>query len=1672
MRYRFTLLFILMCCMVLRAQYDNEWIDNSKSYYKITVAQDGIYRLTYNDLLAAGFPVDQVDPRRLQLFYKGEEQAIYVEGQNDAVFNTSDYLEFFGLKNTGISDTPLYVTPQAQPHTYYSIYSDTSAYFLTYHLTPLDGKRMNTFFENNVGGLPAEDAHLATTREIFTSEYSPGNTFATYARLSAFDTGEGWTGSRVQENQNEDIILNSTNANQLAGLPEMELVLVGRKDTTHTVEVLVGPSTGALRSLGTFEFYNYDPFVLNETLQWSDFNTTSVVLRLRVLGNAAVDNGNDLVSISAASVTYPQLVELTTATGEYFNLLPNPGNKSYVEINQVNSQVNIYDVSDINNVRRIDYNLVGNQANLVVDNTLNGRKLFVEGDFNSPQVEAVDLEQPDVGLFNYFVVTSEWLRRPAGGVNDPVAEYASYRASTEGGGHQVLILNSEKIVNSFNYGLDGPLGLFRFVEYINDQSDPNFLFLIGKGLRPQTDSYRAAGGVIENTVNGQVIQFRDLVPTAGSPGSDLLFSAGFGADPDAPTIPTGRIPARSPQQVLAYLTKVRQMEALPFNQLWRKRILHLSGGISAFELRLFERFVDLFGDTAEDDFLGGESLKIKKQTNSTIELINIADEVNEGLNLITFFGHSAPNITDIDIGFVSNPVLGYNNSNKYPSFLINGCNGGFFFDSNIVFGEDWILADQKGALSFLAHSGFGFTSSLRRFTNVYYDVGYGDSLFINKSIGEIHIETSKRYLETFSNSIIDIGQAQQMVLLGDPAVALFGADLPDFEINSNSVFLSSLEGDEVNSNLDSLALNLVVRNFGRTTRDSLLVRVNRTLPDQSILQVDQVFTAVKYQDTLRIVLDNRNLNSTGENRFTITLDPDAEIDELNEGNNRVSYSSLIPSLGTRNILPYPFAIVDSDEVDLWSSASDLLGDQRTFIFELDTTATFDSPFFQSTTVTSKGLARSNFSLLPETPENDSLVYFWRTKFLNPLPGESDEYQVSSFTYIMNGPEGWSQQLGDQFTENQLQDLEIKEDQLQFDAVLRTVEINTLGGSHPDYPSTNSVDSLLNINIRIDGQEYQIDNQKLCRRNTINFITFNKNTAVPYAALPLIFQDPRTCGRQPQVINSFTNSELESGTNDLSAYIDAVAAGDSVVMFSIGDVAYSGWSANVRSKLEEIGVDGISSWIDGEPVIIYARKGDDPGEADVFRTSNSPPEQQALNILRNLSGISGSGVMRSVTIGPASNWIEFYLNKQPFELPDTDNTRVDVIGIAEDGSESVLKSLQSTTPINDISAATYPYLRLDFVTADDVNLTPTNLKTWLVSYEPYPEGVLLAAEGSPTSLMVSEGEEAIVNLKFLNISNKSFSDSLQVNVRQTNSSTGSTQASEFRIEAPLPQDTTAFSVDFTTVGYVGNNGVNVFVNPRIEPEISFDNNILQVPGYLTVEEDNENPILDVVFDGVHIVDGDIVAPSPLIAVRLKEENEFLLKTDTLGMDLFLKPPCEGCSFQRIPFSSEQVQWFPANENEDFRVEFKPDPLEDGIYTLRIQAQDESGNLAGEEPFSVRFEVINESSISNFYPYPNPFSTSTRFIFTLTGAVIPNQLKIQIMTVSGKVVREITQDEIGVIRIGNNITDYAWDGKDEFGDQLANGVYLYRVIMKTEDMNHRETAGDRGFKNGYGKLYLLR
>src|SRR5690349_2512900 len=167
----------LSALIQVNAQVGNEWINFNQSYFKIPIGKDGIYKLGYAELQAAGFPVASVAPKNIQLFHRGVEQAIYIEGEGDGQFNAGDFIEFYGRQNDGTLDAELYKPASSQPHKYYNLYSDTTSYFLT--IGSFAGQRMVSFFDNNAAGLSTETYHYDEKLVLRTDGYSAGNDFGT-----------------------------------------------------------------------------------------------------------------------------------------------------------------------------------------------------------------------------------------------------------------------------------------------------------------------------------------------------------------------------------------------------------------------------------------------------------------------------------------------------------------------------------------------------------------------------------------------------------------------------------------------------------------------------------------------------------------------------------------------------------------------------------------------------------------------------------------------------------------------------------------------------------------------------------------------------------------------------------------------------------------------------------------------------------------------------------------------------------------------------------------------------------------------------------------------------------------------------------------------------------------------------------------------------------------------------------------------------------------------------------------------------------------------------------------------------------------------------------------------------------------------------------------------------
>lgn len=130
-------------------------------------------------------------------------------------------------------------------------------------------------------------------------------------------------------------------------------------------------------------------------------------------------------------------------------------------------------------------------------------------------------------------------------------------------------------------------------------------------------------------------------------------------------------------------------------------------------------------------------------------------------------------------------------------------------------------------------------------------------------------------------------------------------------------------------------------------------------------------------------------------------------------------------------------------------------------------------------------------------------------------------------------------------------------------------------------------------------------------------------------------------------------------------------------------------------------------------------------------------------------------------------------------------------------------------------------------------------------------------------------------------------------------------------------------------------------------------------------------MSVYIDDRLIQNGDIVSPNPQIEINIWDENELILKTDTLGIQILLQYPCENnCIPQLIYFSSNNVMWNPATTGSPFNALFTPQDLPNGIYTLLVFATDGRGNGSSNEPYTINFEVRSEKTLTISAPYPNP------------------------------------------------------------------------------------------------------
>ncbi|MEZ4904368.1 MAG: C25 family cysteine peptidase [Spirosomataceae bacterium] len=1270
---------------IAQTVYGNEWINTQQTYFKIPIAQKGIYRLTTNDLQKAGVPVSTVNATSIQLFFRGQEQAIFVQGEADNRLDEGDFLEFYGEGNDGTQDSLLYLPHSAQPHKIYNLYTDTTAYFLTWRLDGQAGKRMVFYQETNTNNLMPEAFHsedllisnIASYNYIGMSEGlmyplgTPGG-----AQHSFYDYGEGWTGPELNINKVIQKRIALENPVRTAFNPQLELHLMGRDHRQHFIEIKAGSTVNASRLVDTVRFSYQNALLIQRELLFSDVSLDSNRISISTTSRGGFPNQtDDVYSITYYRLRYPQRFDVGTKVQKYFYLTPNVLGKSYLEIANATTDLRLFDVTDKNNVGRVGAVVEGKTLKVVVRNTQAEKILFASRQpLLVPSIERVNFRTIDPAKPTYLIITHQNLAVAA-------KQFATYRASTAGGKYDTLMVTTDQLVNQFNYGEFSPLAIRRFVQFMAAKGNPRFLFIIGR--TQQIDFNRT------NSNLGNI----DMVPTFGWPGSDNLFSHGLKGQPTlVAAIPTGRLWTDSPQTVLNYLDKVKEHEVTPMNALWRKNILHLSGGINAFEQGQFLRIMEGFKQKAQRQYLGAKVTTITKKTDEAVEYVGIANEVNEGAGIITLFGHSSLNVTDIDIGLVSTDVLGYRNKGRYPLMFANGCIvGNFTFGFGTTFPIDWIGAKDRGAILFLAHSNLAYVYSLRDFADIFYDTMLGDSTHFNRPFGEIHQKIIKKTLAKYPNDPIYQADAQQMSLQGDPAVVLFPTNQPDYVLNSQGILIKGKKGTTLTAFSDSLEIQVVVANVGLYRQESLPVRLSRTTRDGAVRLYEKTFSSVAYQDTLRFKIPN-DINQSGLNRFEVWIDPTNSLTEISKTNNAAAIEVALPVAGAYPLLPAEYAIVSTTENNLpmvQLLAQQIDNTSRSYTFELDTTARFDSPFKRTQTIMASMLPTWKVSLL----NRDTTTYYWRVRYADRPADNDNLWAESSFTYIQNGGEGWTQRQPTQFTKATPLDVNLSltsQPVWSYKPVSVPIKAIIAGGSVGAFNQGYKLSQLAinDILFVVNGNCTTFDAIDGYNPGSNLVLTaLHRENLQAYSVMPSL-----NCGNPPYAMNTLRQREVVN--NQLfSRWVDAVPEGDWIVLMTLNTVRFDLWPASEIAKLKSLGLTDAQLAQVQSPYFLIVQKG-----ANQVAVERKPDPTDIAPSLRTLTldnftlkSTVGKGEIVSSLIGPASGWQSAMSRKLEPANAKT-QSGIDVIGVELSGREVVLLANQSFGRINlqAIDAARYPF----------------------------------------------------------------------------------------------------------------------------------------------------------------------------------------------------------------------------------------------------------------------------------------------------------------------------------------------------------------------------------------------
>lgn len=265
---------------------------------------------------------------------------------------------------------------------------------------------------------------------------------------------------------------------------------------------------------------------------------------------------------------------------------------------------------------------------------------------------------------------------------------------------------------------------------------------------------------------------------------------------------------------------------------------------------------------------------------------------------------------------------------------------------------------------------------------------------------------------------------------------------------------------------------------------------------------------------------------------------------------------------------------------------------------------------------------------------------------------------------------------------------------------------------------------------------------------------------------------------------------------------------------------------------------------------------------------------------------------------------------------------------------------------------------------------------------------------------------------------------------------------FEFDFIVPKDI-GIPVGFGKVSFYSENGA------LLEDQTGANVDVVKIGGVNeNAEEDNIGPVITLYMNDETFVSGGITNESPTLLAKLEDTNG-INTASGIGHDIVAIIDGD----ETNPYILNDYYQTELDVYTNGVVSFPFRDLEPGLHTLTLKAWDVYNNSSIAEIQFVVYDEDQELVIDNVLNYPNPFVNYTEFWFNHNSSA-PLNVSIQIFTVSGKLVRTLNGQTAGGGIVNSTLSrDIVWDGRDDFGDRIGKGVYIYKLTVQSDVLNKK-------------------